>query len=217
MNHPDWPAFLNAIVAEPDEDTPRLVAADFLDENGNPDRAAFIRVQIALARLEAFAVNRSPEAEELHEVTQLEVDALGKKERAFLGPFSVYPHLWAAEDCPELVRAVPSARTSSPLAGFHVEGVERLHWHRGFVERVDCPAVEWLRQGTAVRKRNPVRGVVLLACHMPTRSDWYAGLDALRGLRNVWLDLFPAQSRDDEFLGWLRTWLPETQVAAAPL
>ena len=38
MEHPDWPAFLNAIVAEPDEDTPRLVAADFLEENGEPDR-----------------------------------------------------------------------------------------------------------------------------------------------------------------------------------
>jgi uncharacterized protein (TIGR02996 family) len=215
MKHPDWPAFLAVIVAEPDEDTPRLVAADFLEENGEADRAAFIRVQIALARSEAFAVCRSPEAEELREATQVEVDTLRKKERAFLGPFSVYPHLWAAEDCPELVRAVPSVRTSSPLAGFHVEGAERLHWHRGFVERTTCPAVEWLQHGTAVRKRNPVREVVLRACYTPTRGDWYAGLDALRGLRSVWLDLFPAQRRDDEFLGWLRTWVPETQVAAS--
>ena len=53
MTHPDWPAFLRTIVADPEENTARLVAADFLDEAGDPDRAAFIRVQIALAGLEA--------------------------------------------------------------------------------------------------------------------------------------------------------------------
>ena len=38
-----------AIIAHPDEDTPRLVYADWLDEHGDPDRAAFIRVQCRLA------------------------------------------------------------------------------------------------------------------------------------------------------------------------
>jgi len=45
----DEDALLNAIIAHPDEDTPRLAYADWLDENGNPDRAAFIRVQCRLA------------------------------------------------------------------------------------------------------------------------------------------------------------------------
>src|SRR5258708_7901852 len=35
----------------PDEDAPRLVYADWLDEHGDPDRAEFIRVQVARARL----------------------------------------------------------------------------------------------------------------------------------------------------------------------
>src|SRR5687767_10763552 len=35
-----------AILAHPDEDTPRLAYADWLDEVGNRDRAAFIRRQI---------------------------------------------------------------------------------------------------------------------------------------------------------------------------
>jgi uncharacterized protein (TIGR02996 family) len=38
-----------AVIANADEDTPRLVYADWLDENGDPDRAAFIRVQCRLA------------------------------------------------------------------------------------------------------------------------------------------------------------------------
>jgi uncharacterized protein (TIGR02996 family) len=47
----EYGAFLRAINAQPDDDTPRLVFADWLDENGDPARAEFIRVQIALARL----------------------------------------------------------------------------------------------------------------------------------------------------------------------
>jgi uncharacterized protein (TIGR02996 family) len=38
-------AFLRAIFDAPDDDTPRLVYADFLQENGEEDRAAFIRWQ----------------------------------------------------------------------------------------------------------------------------------------------------------------------------
>ncbi len=40
--------FLDAILADPDDDTPRLIFADWLDESGQPARAEFIRCQIAL-------------------------------------------------------------------------------------------------------------------------------------------------------------------------
>ena len=55
----DRDALLAAIRAHPDEDTPRLVFADFLDENDEPARAAFVRAQVELARTppwEPFAV-----------------------------------------------------------------------------------------------------------------------------------------------------------------
>src|SRR5262245_32494521 len=42
-------AFLQAIAESPDDDTPRLVFADWLDDHGDPARAEFIRVQIELA------------------------------------------------------------------------------------------------------------------------------------------------------------------------
>ena len=44
------PAFLQAILDEPDDDTPRLVLADWLDDHGDPERAELIRVQCELAR-----------------------------------------------------------------------------------------------------------------------------------------------------------------------
>jgi uncharacterized protein (TIGR02996 family) len=46
----DPAAFLAAIAASPDDDLPRLVYADWLDENGDADRAEFIRIQCELER-----------------------------------------------------------------------------------------------------------------------------------------------------------------------
>jgi uncharacterized protein (TIGR02996 family) len=43
--------FLDDIVANIDDDTPRLIYADWLTENGKDDRAEFIRVQIERSRL----------------------------------------------------------------------------------------------------------------------------------------------------------------------
>jgi uncharacterized protein (TIGR02996 family) len=44
-------ALLQAVCEEPDDDGPRLVYADWLEEHGDPERAEFIRVQCRLARL----------------------------------------------------------------------------------------------------------------------------------------------------------------------
>jgi uncharacterized protein (TIGR02996 family) len=43
--------FLQAIIHAPDDDTPRLVFADWLADHGEPERGEFIRVQIQLAGL----------------------------------------------------------------------------------------------------------------------------------------------------------------------
>lgn len=47
----DREALYDAILAHPDDDTPRLVFADWLQENGNERYATFIRKQIELARV----------------------------------------------------------------------------------------------------------------------------------------------------------------------
>jgi uncharacterized protein (TIGR02996 family) len=44
-------AFLESILESPNDDTPRLIYADYLDEHFETDRAKFIRVQSLLARL----------------------------------------------------------------------------------------------------------------------------------------------------------------------
>src|SRR5262245_17218552 len=53
----DEAAFLAKVCANPDDDGPRLIFADYLDEIGDP-RGAFIRVQCALARLDSADPSR---------------------------------------------------------------------------------------------------------------------------------------------------------------
>lgn len=48
--HPDEAAFLEGVCAEPENDAPRLIFADWLDERNDP-RGEFIRVQVAIAQL----------------------------------------------------------------------------------------------------------------------------------------------------------------------
>ena len=50
--------FLEAILAHPDDDAPRLVYADWLDEHGDAERAEFIRVQIERAALPKWDVRQ---------------------------------------------------------------------------------------------------------------------------------------------------------------
>lgn len=53
-------ALWRAVVAAPHDDAPRLIYADWLDEHGQPERAAFIRVQCALAALDEDDPDRAP-------------------------------------------------------------------------------------------------------------------------------------------------------------
>lgn len=55
-------ALLAAVQANPDDDTVRLVYADWLQENGDEARADLIRVQVEIARLDGEAVARFNEA-----------------------------------------------------------------------------------------------------------------------------------------------------------
>jgi uncharacterized protein (TIGR02996 family) len=40
-DHPQYRALLASVLAAPDDDLPRLVLADWLEENGQPERAEF--------------------------------------------------------------------------------------------------------------------------------------------------------------------------------
>ncbi len=59
--HPGWHTWLKAIRANPSDDTVRLIAADWLDENGHGGRAELVRLGVETARMK----KRQPELTEL--------------------------------------------------------------------------------------------------------------------------------------------------------
>src|SRR3954471_25092659 len=78
--HPADAAFLRAIRDRPDEDLPRLIYADYLDERGDP-RGEFIRLQIERPSLH-FADPRRVE------LAERERELLRRHEDEWLGPLS---------------------------------------------------------------------------------------------------------------------------------
>ena len=124
MTHDD--AFLQDILANPDDDTPRLIYADWLEERGDP-RGEFIRVQCRLARMSAGDQRRPPlEQQERELLTRHQDEWLGSLRpllagwsfrRGFLDmvavPASLY--LQRAVKCPTTVR-----RFEVDLAGFEI-------------------------------------------------------------------------------------------------
>jgi uncharacterized protein (TIGR02996 family) len=69
--YPVNPALEAAVIANAEDDTPRLVYADWLDENGDPDRAAFIRTQVALWDKHPADADYTDLVERRHELNQL--------------------------------------------------------------------------------------------------------------------------------------------------
>jgi uncharacterized protein (TIGR02996 family) len=75
---------LSAIAEAPDDDTPRLVYADWLDEHDQPERAEFIRLQIGLS------AGTIPEAK--HEAARTRAEALfGRNQAKWWGELPHHP------------------------------------------------------------------------------------------------------------------------------
>lgn len=113
-------ALLAAVCAAPDDDLPRLVFADWCDENGEPERAEFVRVQIELAKgakgeraatlrkreQELLAANRDDWTEDLLEFTDLFYDDPLRFRRGFVEDISLDEELLVQHGA-ELFRRAP--------------------------------------------------------------------------------------------------------------
>lgn len=116
-------AFIRRIAEEPDDDTVRLVFADWLEEHGDEARARFIRLQVEVARLSSG----SGHAAEL--VARIAL---------------LFRPAWLLDDLPAL--AERAARTTSGAGTAAIvrlplevgrEVPVRVRWHRGFAVTVE--------------------------------------------------------------------------------
>jgi uncharacterized protein (TIGR02996 family) len=79
-------ALLQAVCDAPEEDPPRLVYADWLEEHADPDYASFIRLQIQIARTPSESRKRDPERDELRARENAVRQRLKKRWKPLLGP-----------------------------------------------------------------------------------------------------------------------------------
>lgn len=122
--HADEQSFLTAILATPDDDTPRLVFADWLDERGTADdkaRAALIRAQCQAEVLpdgkerkrlerEANALVRANQKNWLKAVRPKKFGTDWRFRRGFLDSLSMSPTTFIKRG-EELFRLAPTVRT----------------------------------------------------------------------------------------------------------
>lgn len=149
----DAKALLYAVLADPFDDEPRLIAADWLEEQGNePDtlRAELIRLGCRMKEL----CSEPP--------LKLEEYLLHKRARVILTPdrfWDWYSAGWKAAFPARFILPIyPQYRVDSPLNA-------QLPWSfvidRGFLGRVELPHHAWLQWGPRIATWNPVTEVRL--------------------------------------------------------
>lgn len=134
----DGEALLAAIMAQPDEDTPRLAYADWLDEQGEHAKAEFVRIQVAGSRINVPGVCHRVDGRRGHPVR--------------------FKHLIDIE--PWKLPNVASALAISPGWYQATNSTAAVLWRRGFVEAVFLSSTS-LGPVTDRLKRHPIREVRL--------------------------------------------------------
>lgn len=117
-------ALLAAVAEQPEDDAPRLVMADWLDDNGDPARAEFIRTQLEVRRLDFYsahcaALRRRVEAlHKQHWQRWLKDDGLSKPR------FAVFRRGFVEQitfdDCAAFLRDAPALAERTPLLAAEV-------------------------------------------------------------------------------------------------
>lgn len=139
----DYETLLAAVLADPDSDAPRLILADWLEENGEPERAEFIRVQSRLAELKAVQDANCGDSD-LNVLS--EIAALRRRQ---------------TELFPMIVNWFSDIAT---LANYAIRASDA---NRGFVSSITCSWADWLTHADAIRASTPLRKVRLM-----TRPDY---------------------------------------------
>jgi uncharacterized protein (TIGR02996 family) len=174
----DGEALLATILARPADDGVRLVYADWLDENGQPERAEFVRVQVAIAQLEASEPQGKDAAfiagyrSSLHRNESVMCAVIGGQCRCILCLQAREGELLNGKGWQlwqdECHRIIPP--------GAHIPSV--ITFGRGFIESVTCTAADWLQHGDAIRAAHPVTWVRLTTWPM---IEYSAHQQRLRG------------------------------------
>lgn len=165
----DGDALIRAILMHPDDHTPRLVYADWLEEHGEPERAEFIRVQVELAILLDTQYLREapcPENARIAELNRSVREALRR-------------NLSWWDGLAELIGSPGTLLFASDgMLGYGTE--YRWRCSRGFVSEIRLPLAAFIQHAEALFCAHPVTRVTLTdrepwvnATNPPTHAGWW--------------------------------------------
>ncbi len=130
MTHEE--AFIQSIREAPNDDAPRLIYADWLEEHGQTDRAEFIRVQCRLAHLTEGGAEQSALLARAEGLLRAHWNEWVGPLRAIVGPWrDRYGERWMGEE-------------------YHSDGLRRFQ--RGFVDTLALDAANFLRHAKQLMK-----------------------------------------------------------------
>ncbi len=155
------PALLRAVLDAPEDDTIRLVAADWFEEHGDIERAEFVRIQCRLA----FIDGELQDAYNCNEPTCLcaKRQPLRERERELL-------LLWEAGGQRNGIAwsCLPVDLLRRPV---QVDAWQKIYqFRRGFVESLTLTAADWLAHADAITAAQPIREVTLTT--WPVSPKW---------------------------------------------
>jgi uncharacterized protein (TIGR02996 family) len=150
---PDETALLAAVLAAPDDDAPRLVFADWLEENGEAERAELIRCQIELTKPPHCGHSRENASVDHFAAKGCKRCDLRLRERRILEShnfFSIGPLCITA--C-----VSPSSDNQYSVDQSEATGIT----DRGFLRSIHIEAKDWFEHADALTAAHPLCEVTL--------------------------------------------------------
>jgi uncharacterized protein (TIGR02996 family) len=183
----DGDAILRSVLATPEDDAPRLILSDWLDENGDHERAALIRRMVALPTYRLIWTRKAKHVKHLH--NERVRDVRGLKGRLA-----------------ELCRA----------DWLDKQDVERVVMRRGFVEAITMATAAFIRDARQLFAFHPISEVTLSDLFASVSYQRYGHFEATLAIADVSYNRWPKRLFPERPVG-TTLYYPTREAAYADL
>lgn len=161
MSMTDREALLAAVRESPGDDTPRLIFADWCEENGEEQRAAFIRAQIWLSRkIGPYSTEHYLPLPPHGRTTWCESNECFYP--SLPGSWCEFHKHRDAEETGLRFLSMHGDERNFILAGDWCQGSHTIEWQRGFIESLSATWPEFITHASVLLAEHPIRRVKLM-------------------------------------------------------